>query len=59
MLEFRMENYDACEIVSQWAIVDGAYIYGGVNNKCLDTEQELLITKYIYAMSDVQAMVSN
>lgn len=54
-----MENYDACEIVSQWAIVDGAYICGGVNNKCLDTEQELLITKCIYAMSDVQAMVSN
>ena len=59
MLEFRMENYDACEIVSQWAIVDGACICGGVNNKCLDTEQELLTTKYIHAMSDVQAMVSN
>ena len=54
-----MESYDACEIVSQWAIVDGACICGGVNNKCLNTEQELLITKHIHAMSDVQAMVSN
>ena len=54
-----MVDYDACEIVSQWAIVDGACICGGVNNKCLDTEQELLTTKYIHAMSDAQAKVSN
>lgn len=59
MLEFWMVDYDACEIVSQWAIVDGACIYGGVNNKCLATEQELMTTKYIHAMSDAQAKVSN